>query len=77
MLRKIRIVLAGISLLLITLLFLDFTGTAHAYLGWMAKVQLVPAVLSGSLIILAVLAVLTLLISFICFRMFSIFLYTF
>lgn len=61
MLRKIRIALAGISLLLITLLFLDFTGTAHAYLGWMAKVQLVPAVLSGSLLILAVLVVLTLL----------------
>ena len=61
MLRKIRIVLAGSSLLLITLLFLDFTGTLHAYLGWLAKIQLVPALLSGSLIVLSVLVILTLL----------------
>lgn len=60
MLRKIRIVLAGISLLLITLLFLDFTGTLHAYLGWIAKIQLVPALLAGSVGVLIFLAVLTL-----------------
>ena len=60
MLRKIRIVLAGISLLLITLLFLDFTGTLHAYLGWIAKIQLVPALLAGSVGVLIFLALLTL-----------------
>jgi formate hydrogenlyase subunit 6/NADH:ubiquinone oxidoreductase subunit I len=31
----------------ITLLFLDFTGTVHAYLGWVAKIQLVPAILAS------------------------------
>ena len=30
----------------ITWLFLDFTGTAHAWLGWMAKLQFLPAVLA-------------------------------
>ncbi|MDR1812757.1 MAG: 4Fe-4S binding protein, partial [Candidatus Fibromonas sp.] len=30
----------------ITLLFLDFTGTAHIYLGWIARIQLVPAILA-------------------------------
>ena len=28
------------------MLFLDFTGTLHAWLGWMAKVQFLPAVLA-------------------------------
>ena len=59
MLRKLRIALASISLLLITLLFLDFTGTVHAYLGWIAQLQLVPAVLAGSVFVLIFLAVLT------------------
>jgi len=45
MLRKIRISLATLFFLGITLLLLDFTGTLHAYLGWMAKVQFLPAVL--------------------------------
>ena len=40
MLRKIRITLAVIFWALITWLLVDFTGTAHAYLGWMARVQL-------------------------------------
>ena len=39
MLRKIRIVLASIVMVLITLLFLDFTGTLHHWLGWLAKIQ--------------------------------------
>lgn len=38
MVRKIRQALAIVFLLCVTLLFLDFTGTAHAWLGWMAKV---------------------------------------
>ena len=46
MLRKIRIVLALIFFIGITLLFLDFTGTLHAWLGWMAKVQFLPAVMA-------------------------------
>ena len=44
----------------ITLLFLDFTGSLHLYLGWLAKVQLLPAILAGNFIIVATLVVLTL-----------------
>ena len=32
--------------MLITLLLLDFTGVAHKWLGWMAKMQFLPAVLA-------------------------------
>ena len=39
MLRKLRITAAFILFTGLTLLFLDFTGTIHAYLGWMAKIQ--------------------------------------
>ena len=46
MLRTIRLTLAIISLTLITLLFLDFTGTLHAWFGWMAHIQFLPAVLA-------------------------------
>ena len=46
MLRKIRITLAAVCFILITLLFLDFTGTLHAVVGWLAKIQFLPAVLA-------------------------------
>lgn len=46
MLRKIRIITAICLLLLVTMLFLDFTGTIHSYFGWLAKVQFIPAVLA-------------------------------
>ena len=39
MLRKIRIAAAAFFFVLTTLLFLDFTGTLHAWFGWMAKIQ--------------------------------------
>lgn len=61
MLQKVRIITAAVFFLLITLLFLDFTGTIHLWLGWMAKVQLVPAILALNAGILVVLALLTLL----------------
>ena len=61
MLRKIRIVLAAIFFLGITLLFLDFTGTIHAWLGWMAKVQFLPAVLALNFGVIVGLLLLTLL----------------
>ena len=61
MLRKIRIILASIFFIGVTLLFLDFTGTLHAWLGWMAKVQFLPAVLALNFVIVAVLLLLTLL----------------
>ncbi|MCR4993974.1 MAG: 4Fe-4S binding protein [Bacteroidales bacterium] len=46
MLRKIRITLAAVFFIGITLLFLDVSGVLHAYLGWMAKIQFLPAVLA-------------------------------
>lgn len=46
MLRKIRLTFAMICFVLITLLFLDFTGTLHGWFGWLAKIQFLPAVLA-------------------------------
>ena len=43
MLKKIRVIIAAFFIAAITLLFLDYTGTIHACLGWCAKIQLVPA----------------------------------
>lgn len=60
MLKKIRITLATIFFVGITLLFLDFTGTLHHWLGWMAKVQFLPAVLALNVVIILVLLALTL-----------------
>jgi len=61
MLRKTRIILATIFFVGVTLLFLDFTGTLHTWLGWMAKVQFLPAVLALNFGVVAVLLLLTLL----------------
>ena len=61
MLRKIRIILASVFFIGVTLLFLDFTGTIHAWLGWMAKVQFLPALLALNFAVVAVLLILTLL----------------
>ena len=62
MLRKIRIWLAAICFIGVTLLFLDFTGTVHAWLGWMAKIQLLPALLAMNAAVVIALVVLTLLL---------------
>lgn len=61
MLRKIRIILATVFFVGITLLFLDFTGAIQVWLGWMAKIQFLPAVLATNFIIVAVLLLMTLL----------------
>lgn len=58
-LRKLRTSLAIISFSLISLLFFDFSGVLHHWLGWMAKVQLIPALLSINLGVLILLAALT------------------
>jgi polyferredoxin len=60
MLRKIRTTLAVVFLALITLLFLDFTGTLHHWLSWMAKIQFLPAVLALNVGVIVALVVLTL-----------------
>ena len=60
LLPKIRRVLAVLVLLAITLLFLDFTGALRHWLGWLAKIQFLPAVLALNLVIVAVLVLFTL-----------------
>ena len=60
MLRKIRTILAAVVFVLITLLFLDFTGTLHCWLGWLAKIQFLPAVMALNVIVVVALVVLTL-----------------
>lgn len=62
MLRKIRIVLAAVMMVGLTWLFVDFTGTAHHYVGWMAKVQALEAMLAVNVMVIAMLTVLTLLL---------------
>ena len=57
-LKTVRIVLATLMLLGITALLLDTTGVLRHYLGWMPKVQLLPALLAGGfLLVLAILVV--------------------
>ncbi|MBP5210949.1 MAG: 4Fe-4S dicluster domain-containing protein [Bacteroidales bacterium] len=58
-LRKLRVALAIVFSLLITLLFLDFTGTLHAWFSWLASIQLVPAILASNFIIVIALLVIT------------------
>ena len=62
MLRKIRVTLAIIFWVGITLLFLDFTGTAQHYLAWMAKIQFLPAILALNVAVIVGLVILTLLV---------------
>ncbi|MDR0306442.1 MAG: 4Fe-4S binding protein [Chitinispirillales bacterium] len=62
MLKKIRIITAAFFIAALTLLFLDYTGIVHSYLGWSAKVQFVPALLSINIFLIAVLIVITLLL---------------
>lgn len=61
MLRKIRITVAAICFVAVTLLFLDFTGTLHLWFGWLAKIQFLPAVLALNFVVIAILLALTLL----------------
>lgn len=60
MLRKIRIALASIFFVAITLMFLDFTGTLHTWFSWMAKLQFLPAVMALNVGVIILLVLLTL-----------------
>lgn len=60
MLRRIRTILALVVFVLITLLFLDVTGTLHKYFGWLASIQFWPALLALHVGVVAMLVVLTL-----------------
>ena len=62
MLRKIRIICAFLCFSLITLLFLDFTGSIHAWFGWLAKIQFLPALLALNAGVVIALILLTLIL---------------
>lgn len=61
MLRTVRVSVAIICFLLISLLFLDFTGTLHVWFGWLAKIQFLPALLALNVGVILSLLLLTLL----------------
>lgn len=61
MLKKIRRFLAILSIIAVTLLFVDFTGTAARLWGWMAKIQFMPALLAVNAVVVVVLIAATLL----------------
>lgn len=61
MLRKTRIIISSIVLIAITLLFLDDTGVLHRFLSWIAKIQLLPAILAFNVVVVAAVLLFTLL----------------
>ena len=60
MLKKLRIVLAAVFFIGITLLFLNLAGVLQPWLGWMAKIQFLPAVMGLNLAVILGLVLLTL-----------------
>ncbi len=62
MLRKIRLISAFACFSLITLLFLDFTGSIHTWFGWLAKIQFLPALLALHVGVVVALILLTLIL---------------
>lgn len=46
MLKKSRQIIAVISIIMVTLLFIDFTGTARSLFGWMTRIQFLPALMA-------------------------------
>ncbi len=60
-LRTLRIVLALLFLVSLTLLFLDFSGVLQQYVGWMAKLQFLPALLALNIGVVVVILFVTLL----------------
>jgi len=59
MLKKTRIILAIVSLSAFILLFTDFTGETRNWCGWLAKIQLIPALLSMSIAAIVFITALT------------------
>jgi len=59
-LKHIRILLAILTFAIITFFFIDFAGLFPSEYFPLAKIQIIPALLSGSLVIVAVLLLLTL-----------------
>ena len=61
-LSVLRLVLGLLVLLALTATFLDFTGTVAGKTPWLREIQFMPAVLAGSVVLLAILTLLTLLV---------------
>lgn len=61
MLKRIRQIVACLSLVFCTLLFVDFTGTAQNWFGWIAKIQFLPALLALNAAVVIALLLLTVL----------------
>lgn len=61
MLRKLRITLAIVMILLVTLLFVGAGYGIYQWIGWVAKIQFLPALLSLNFLVVAILIVITLL----------------
>lgn len=59
MLKRTRTYLAIFCLLSITLLFLDFSGFIHPWLGWLAKIQFFPSLLALNVVVVIALVLLT------------------
>ena len=59
-LKRIRQTAACLCFVLLTLLFLDFTGTLQGWFGWLAKIQFLPALLALNAGVVVALVVLTL-----------------
>lgn len=62
MLKKIRQILAVICILLVTLIFVDFSGLAGRLFGWIAKIQFLPALLALNVGVIVGLAALTMIL---------------
>ena len=61
-LSALRLVLGLLVLLALAAAFLDFTGTVAGKTPWLREIQFMPAVLAGSVVMLAILMLLTLLV---------------
>ena len=61
-LKVIRIILAALMLLGITALLLDTTGVLRHWLGWMPKVQLLPAMMALNVVVVVAILLVTLVI---------------
>lgn len=60
LMKRLRQISAAVCFTLVTLLFLDFTGAIHLWLGWLAKIQFLPAVLALNAGVIVFLVLLTL-----------------
>lgn len=62
MLKRLRVALGVLALVAITLLFVDVSGEATHWVGWLAKVQFLPAIFALNIGVILGLIVLTLLV---------------